>query len=226
MKYYIFIITLLFFSFGGAIVFYDQGTELSNSTGSGLNNGTLSNDTIDLIDNNITSLEESSTQEASLSSNPVCKEVCTLECTTEQVCDNVCEDVEKCEDVCREVCGRPDQLFDIRMDIEDASIKNSSELRAVVTYESFGTVPTPINLTFDVFDIQENVVYHKEYNITVAVEEVRRYEFSDLDLPFGNYVLVFTTLYNVDVKDEFRQSFFIEEPSLFNRIISWIRGIF
>ncbi len=114
--------------------------------------------------------------------------------------------------------GIPEELFDIRMDLEDTLIDFASELTAVVTYESFGLIPTPVNLTFEVFDSDGNLVYSKLGYIVVTTEEVVRYTFDDLNLPDGEYEFVFTTLYNVDtqgghenlragVTDEFRQKF-------------------
>ena len=114
----------------------------------------------------------------------------------------------------------PEQLFDIRMDLEDASIDRSQDLRAVVTYESFGNVPTPVNLTFEVFDSDGKLVYSRDGFIVVRVEEIKRYEFSDLDLADGEYEFVFTTLYNVDVVDEFRQKFVVGREG-FDMVYVW-----
>ena len=170
--------------------------------------------------------------------NNVCEDVetCADQCSTDEagvetcepVCEvnAVCEEVETCTDVCQEECGAPKELFDIRMDLVDTSIKNSSDLLATVTYQSFGSIPTPINLTFEVRDLQGNVLYSKKGNITVTVEEVRTYDFLDLVLSPGEYQFVFTTLYNRNVYDEFKQNFVVESPNVFVKLVNWFKGIF
>ena len=105
----------------------------------------------------------------------------------------------------------PKELFDIRMDLEDTSIKSSDELEVVVTYESFGSVPTLVNLTFEVFDSEGNLIYFRNDFIIVNVEEIRRYTFEDLDLVDGEYEFVLTTLYNIDFADKFRSKFIVGE---------------
>lgn len=109
------------------------------------------------------------------------------------------------------VSKNPKELFDIRMDLEDTSIKSSDELEVVVTYESFGSVPTLVNLTFEVFDSEGNLIYFRNDFIIVNVEEIRRYTFEDLDLVDGEYEFVLTTLYNIDVADKFRSKFIVGE---------------
>jgi len=153
-------------------------------------------------------------------------EECQDVCETKEECGDVCEDVESCEEICSEVCEIPAELFDIRMDLEETVLKNSSKLRAVVTYESFGRVPTPVDLIFEVFDEDGNSVYLKKGDIVVTVEEIRRYEFVDLDLGPGEYEFVFKTLYNVNVFDEFKQKFTIKKYGIFERWKNWIRGLF
>lgn len=117
----------------------------------------------------------------------------------------------------------PDQLFDIKMDLEDVSLENGNELTAIITFESFGKVPTPVDLKYLVYDEFDNLVYERDGYIVVEVEEVLRENFEDLVLGPGNYRFVFRTIYNVDVYDEFTKNFVIEEQdSFFNSIIFWV----
>ncbi len=99
------------------------------------------------------------------------------------------------------------KLFDIRMDLEDTSIRSSKDLVAVVIYESFGLVPTPVNLTFEIFDLNGNLVYLKNGFIIVTVKKIRKYNFPDLVLKNGRYEFVFTTVYNKNISDKFRSKF-------------------
>jgi hypothetical protein len=101
----------------------------------------------------------------------------------------------------------PMQLFDIKLELEDSSIKSLSELVAIVTFESFGTEPTPVNLSFTIFEENNIEVYTEKEDVTVETERVLRNEFKDFDLPTGKYTLILTTLYDVDVIDEFSQEF-------------------
>jgi len=118
--------------------------------------------------------------------------------------DGLCKLIEVPEIIENETLeeGIPEQLFDIRTDLESKFLENSNELELVVTYESFGSMPTPVNLTFEIYDMSGNLVYEKFENILVFVEEIERYTFDDLNLPAGDYEIVFTTLYNVDVVDD------------------------
>jgi hypothetical protein len=102
---------------------------------------------------------------------------------------------------------RPLELFDIRMNLEDSSLESSSDLIAIVVYESFGTIPSKVDLKFEIFSEDGDLVYYRDDFIVVEVEEVRRYDFSDLDLFDGSYELVLITEYGDGVRDEFRQKF-------------------
>ena len=111
-----------------------------------------------------------------------------------------------------EETGIPSQLFDITFNLDDKLIQSVNELSGVVTFESFGLEPTPINLTFIILDESGNEVYREESSITVITEEVLRWKYETLqDLPEGKYTAILNTLYNVDVSDEFRQEFEIGE---------------
>lgn len=109
-----------------------------------------------------------------------------------------------------EIIKVPEQLFDITWNLDDSTIETVGELVGVITLESFGTVPTPVDLTFIILDSDGNEVYRAKGNTTVITEEIMRWKFSDEglnELADGEYVAVLETLYNVDVFDEFRQEF-------------------
>ena len=120
----------------------------------------------------------------------------------------------------------PEQLFDITFRLEDSIIQSASELSGVVTFESFGTVPTPVGLTFIIIDGAGNEVYREESSITVTTEEVLRWNYETLQaLPEGKYTAILETLYNVDVRDEFKQKFEIgPEERVGIPIWIWIIG--
>lgn len=111
----------------------------------------------------------------------------------------------------------PDQLFDINLELENATISDISELVARVIFVSFGAVPTPVDLTFVIEDEDRNEVYRSTGKITVETEALFTQTFEELELLDGTYTVVLQTLYNTDVFDEFRQDFKIkpeEEPSI------------
>ena len=105
----------------------------------------------------------------------------------------------------------PKQLFDIKLELESDTIYNSYQLTAWIKFESFGREPTPVNLTYIILDKEESIVYTKEDYIVVETERFVVESFEGLNLGPGEYVLVLKTLYNVEVEDEFRQEFKIEE---------------
>jgi len=109
------------------------------------------------------------------------------------------------------------QLFDINLEVDSLSVDSVNDLGLRVVFISFGTVPTPIDMTFDILDSSGAAVYSKTENITVETEAVYNKSFVGLDLSPGEYVLRLTTLYNTGVEDKFEQSF--EIKSAFN----WVR---
>ena len=120
----------------------------------------------------------------------------------------------------------PAQLFDISLSLDDILIQSADELTVVVTFESFGTIPTQINLTFIILD-ESGIEYAVDNDfIVVTTEEVFRKRFEALFLPDGKYTLVLQTLYNVDVFDEFRQEFEIgkERRGITGRAIDFVEG--
>lgn len=109
------------------------------------------------------------------------------------------------------------QLFDIKMELENAVLKDSSDLRANISFESFGNVPTPVNMMFKVLDEHGDAVYSEHHSITVETENVYVKDFPKLVLPAGKYSLMLSTNYNGDVNDDFRQEFEVQAAGIFAR---------
>ena len=109
------------------------------------------------------------------------------------------------------LAGVPEQLFDITMNIEDRTIESSDELVAIITYESFGSVPTPVDLTYTIYNKDGEIVHAEKGDVIVETENIERKYFKGLNLPEGEYYLIFETIYNVDVSDEFRGDFEIKK---------------
>ena len=168
-------------------------------------------------------------------------EVCVYDLNYDWACgewsgctDNVQIRVCKTRNNCGGVYGKPEtekdcegiQLFDISLSLDDSFIQSSDKLSAVVTFESFGDVPTPVNLTFIILDVSGNEIHKVEDSITVTTEEVLRKNFRGLNLAEGRYTLVLQTLYNIDVFDEFKQDFEIgkEKRGITGAVIGWIGG--
>lgn len=127
----------------------------------------------------------------------------------------------------------PEQLFDIKLELEHQErapytfnsfirwvvslfglkekITYEPELSALIKLESFGTEPTPINLTFIILDEAENEIHREEERITVETERVLRKSFKELNLDEGRYTIILQTLYGDNVMDEFREEFEVKK---------------
>lgn len=101
----------------------------------------------------------------------------------------------------------PDHLFDITFSLEDRVILNSDDLVSLTTFESFGTKPTPVNLTFIIFDSRNKIVYKSEEFLVVETENILRKDFKDLNLDFGEYQIYLKTVYGEGVEDFFERNF-------------------
>ncbi len=105
-------------------------------------------------------------------------------------------------------CGIPSQLFDITFNLRNTLLESPAELETIVSFESFGTEPTPVNLTFIILDENENEIYKEKTSLIVETEEIIIWDYAGLSkLSSGNYVAVLQTLYNTNVFDEFKQEF-------------------
>jgi hypothetical protein len=105
---------------------------------------------------------------------------------------------------------RPKQLFDINLELDSLSVDKVDDLGLRVVFVSFGTEPTPVDMTFDIIDSSGNIIYSKMESITVETEAVYNKNFVGLILNPGNYTLRLTTLYNTNVQDQFEQQFEIK----------------
>ena len=101
------------------------------------------------------------------------------------------------------------QLFDIKFELDRRTIEKAEDLTARVMFESFGSEPTTVNMLFTFLDSNGEEVYSEKNNAIVETEKILTKKFSYLNLDKGDYTLVLTTLYNVNVEDEFREKFSI-----------------
>jgi hypothetical protein len=111
----------------------------------------------------------------------------------------------------------PNQLFDITFTIDSTRITNIGELTGLVTYTSFGQVPTPVNYTFELKNkLSGEIISSYSGDITVQTEmfEIVYFEqFNNLKLSNGDYIITYNSVYNHDVADEFIQEFSIDNTS-------------
>lgn len=136
---------------------------------------------------------------------------------------------EKLNDICPLLAEKeklPEQLFDISIRLEKEIITDISDLEAVIVFESFGKVPTAIDLTYTIVNDQGQIVFKDTETVSVETERVVRKHFDNLSLLSGNYILVVKTQYNIDVIDEFKIDFIMVEKAkkeiLFANIWFWI----
>src|SRR3989339_887555 len=159
--------------------------------------------------------EKSPKEECSEECNPVCEDVesCSQDCSTDEEGNEVCE----------EVCA-PEELFDITFNLDKSIITNSSLLSGVVTFESFGLIPTLVNVTFIIFNEDGKEIYIEKSSLVVSTEELLRWNYDSLqDLEYGKYVAIVQTSYGDNVFDEFRQDFEIK-PSFLDKFNSWLKN--
>lgn len=112
------------------------------------------------------------------------------------------------------------RLLDIKLELESSLLDRSSDLVALIRFDSFGNVPTLINMDYTVLDSKGVEVYKEVGSVTVETEKLVSKDFKKLNLKQGKYSLVLGTLYNTDVKDEFRQDFEVKGMSALE-LISW-----
>lgn len=110
------------------------------------------------------------------------------------------------------------RLLDIALIVDKTQITNVSELTARVTFVSFGREDTPVEMTFTIVDEKGNEYYRSVDNTTIQTEGVFNKTFEGLKLDKGKYKLVLNTLYNNNIRDEFKQDF---EIGIFSENQSW-----
>ena len=119
-------------------------------------------------------------------------------------------------------------LFDIRLTIDNSLLNKPSDLISRTRFESFGTVPTPVDLTYKIIDSIGTVAYLENDNVTVETEQLITKEFTNLDIKSGKYILVLTTLYGDNVKDEFKVNFEVKKSSFLKNnlaMIFWVISV-
>jgi len=105
----------------------------------------------------------------------------------------------------------PISLFDIKLEMDKTKITESEELTARVIFTSFGTTPTPVDMTFTITNSQKENIHQETDAITVETESVFRKQFKDFKLEPGIYTLILKTVYGNAIKDEFRQEFEVKK---------------
>jgi len=119
----------------------------------------------------------------------------------------------------------PSELFDIALIVDKTQITNVSELTARVTFVNFGNKDTPVEMTFTIVDEKGKEYYRSVDNTTVQTEGVFNKTFEGLLLDKGKYTLVLNTLYNTNIRDEFKQGFEIGISSENKPLIILIGGV-
>lgn len=120
---------------------------------------------------------------------------------------NCPDDYKKPEEKRECTAAMPKELFDIKLELEKYEFDTSDDLVAWVRFENFGSIPTPVNLTYIAYDNDNNPFYIKHDTATVETERFVVQRFPGLRLKPGKYTLVLHTVYAENVKDEFRQDF-------------------
>lgn len=122
----------------------------------------------------------------------------------------------------------PAQLFDIRLLLDRNEIPRIEDLVARVTFESFGRVSTPVEMTFTLLDAEGNKLWTSVDTTTVQTSAVFVKRFTGApSLTSGSYTARLDTLYNTDVRDTFEAPFTVlsGEAAASNWILWFMGGI-
>ena len=122
-------------------------------------------------------------------------------------------DVQKC------LPDLPKQLFDIKLELENDIIYKPNEPTAWVTFESFGTEPAPVHVTYIILDELGDEIYSEIADLIVYTEEFIIKHFTDVYFNPGRYSLVLKINYAHNVKEEFRQDFEVRDKSLLIEVL-------
>jgi len=114
----------------------------------------------------------------------------------------------------------PSQLFDIRLELERSELKDPSQLATQVLFQSFGTVPTPVDMEFLIIDESGKIWSSWNDNTVVETEGLFTKRFPELELPIGAYTLHLNTRYAGSIVDSFHADFRIVRPAVW----WWIGG--
>ncbi len=113
------------------------------------------------------------------------------------------------------------QLFDIKLTLEKDILITEDNLTALVKFENFGSDFPLVRLNYQILDDNGNVIHSERDFIIVQTERVVKKTFTNLNLKKGNYHLVLTTLYNINITDDFRQDFIVKSLS-FEEFVSYV----
>lgn len=105
------------------------------------------------------------------------------------------------------IVSSPVHLFDIKLEMDKAKIRENNDVVARVLFTNFGTVPTHVSMTFTIVNEQKKITHQETDSITVETESVFRKTLKSLRLKPGKYTLVLKTIYGNTVEDEFSQQF-------------------
>ncbi len=101
----------------------------------------------------------------------------------------------------------PSQLFDIRLELESRELYDGSKLTAHVAFQSFGTVPTPVDMEFLIIDESGKIWSSWNDSVVVETEAAFTKRFPELELPIGAYALHLNTRYAGSIVDSFHADF-------------------
>lgn len=108
---------------------------------------------------------------------------------------------------------RPEKLFDISLSVEGEKFRSLSEVEALVTMDSFGTVPTEIKLVLGVVSENGQTLFETEVMKVVETAQVHRQTFPELALEDGKYKVRLVTEYGEGIQDEFVREIVIQKNS-------------
>jgi len=105
--------------------------------------------------------------------------------------------------------------LDINVSLESKTICLIAEtFEAVVSFESYGTDATPIDVQYLIVDSSGKVVHSEAESLLVETNQIASKQFDGLTLDAGMYSLVVTTRYNGDVRDELVAQFTVQDCAL------------
>ena len=99
------------------------------------------------------------------------------------------------------------QLFDVNFELDNSIVLDIRDLVSRVTFESLGTEPTTVYITFIILDEIGNRVHLEQDSLVVETEAVFTKKFENLDLEIGKYVILSNTIYNGEIEDGFWKEF-------------------
>ncbi|MBT4258208.1 hypothetical protein HOD88_03450 [archaeon] len=111
------------------------------------------------------------------------------------------------------------QLFDIKLELAEEIIYDSSDLTAWVRFENFGIEKSSVNMTYSIFNLDGELVFERQKLIEVETELFVIEKFEDLSLEKGRYKFVFKSIYGEDVTDLFVNEFEIKDEKSISRQI-------